>query len=89
MGNIWGSGEIRPVNGTYLWDKPRQFTQKSKRRCLQEATQKPLEEPLLPAKEPGAPAPKEHWKVKALRIIHYVAERSRAFNRGMLLQTEG
>ena len=75
MGNIWGSEKIRTVNGTYLDDRPR-WRQR----------QKPLEEPLL---EGGAPPPKEHWKEKALRIIHYVAERSRTFNRDMLLQTEG
>lgn len=73
MGNIWGSEKVRPINGTYLMDKPR-------RRRIQEARQKPLE---------VAAAPKEHWKVKALRIIHHIAERSRTFNREMLIQTEG
>jgi len=41
--------------------------------------------PLLEAEDVP---PKEHWKGKALRIIHYVAERSRTFNRDVLLQTE-
>ena len=75
MGNIWGGEAIRAD------DKPR------RRERPKGCVQKSLEEPLLEA-EPE-PAPKEHWKVKALRIIHYIAERSRSFNRGMLIQTEG
>jgi hypothetical protein len=76
MGNIWGSEKIRTVNGTYLGDK---------RQRQRRHVEKPLEEPLLEADAP----PKEHWKVKALRIIHYIAERSRILNRGMRIQTEG
>jgi hypothetical protein len=83
MGNIWGSERNIPVNGTYLDDRPRRRPGRHVR--------KPLEEPLLEAEaEPEVPAaPKEHWKEKALRIFHHLAERSRTFNRGMLLQTEG
>lgn len=80
MGNIWGSERIVPINGTYLGERRRP----QPRRRLRESSQKSLEEPLL---EPAPP--QEHWKVKALRIIHYVAEKSRTINREMLLQTEG
>jgi hypothetical protein len=97
MGNIWGSEKIRPTNGTYLNERRVGLpVRKKKRVLLQELPLppalillQPLEEPLLLATEKEAPAPKEHWKVKALRIFHHLAEKSRATNRGMLLQTEG
>lgn len=87
MGNIWGSEKIVSMNGTYLDDRPRR---QQRQRSLRQNVQKPLEEPLLEAEELEVPAaPKEHWKEKALRIFHHSAERSRTFNRGMLIQTEG
>jgi hypothetical protein len=79
MGNIWGSEKIRADDRARRRQRPKG------------RVQKPLEEPLLEAEVEAEPpaTPKEHWKVKALRIIHYVAERSRILNGGITIQTGG
>lgn len=71
MGNLWSSSKIRPVNGTYLEDRPR--------RPQRVASFIPIiEAPVLRVVRHNAPVP---YKDKARRIIHEVTLRREALNR--------
>ena len=79
MGNIWSSPRIRPVNGTYLEDRPRRPPHQRVASFI------PILEPS-PALRVARHNPPVPYKDKARRIFHEIALRQKAFTQGTLLQ---
>ena len=74
MGNLWATTQVRPVNGTYLEDRP---LRPARHRV---ASFIPIVEPS-PALRVARHNPPVPYKEKALRIIHEVTRRSEAMSR--------
>ena len=100
MGNLWATAQVRPVNGTYLEDRPLRRQHKPAHQRVASfiplvhttttststSTSTELPKPIMQVvRHAHAHTP---FKEKALRICQDVALRSRVFSRGTLPQTQ-